>query len=270
MKPITWRPTAFFLALAFAAVLILTPLPALAESPEEKGLRIALEAKARDKGYGNYTADQTMILRNKRGQESKRTLKISVLENEADGDKSLIVFNHPRDVKGTAMLTHSHKIDDDDQWLFLPALKRVKRISSSNKAGSFMGSEFSYEDMTSQEIQKYTYRWLRDEPCGEMTCWVSERAPLDKKSGYTRQVSWVDQDEYRIWKVEYYDRKKLHLKTLTVPSHKQYLGKHWRADEMQMVNHLTGKSTRLIWQNYSFAADLDDSDFTKVSLKRAR
>jgi len=168
------------------------------------------------------------------------------------------------------MLTHSHKVEDDDQWLFLPALKRVKRISSSNKAGSFMGSEFAYEDMTSQEIEKYTYRWLRDEPCGEMTCWVSERAPLDKNSGYTRQVSWVDQDEYRIWKVEYYDRKKSHLKTLTVPSHQQYLGKHWRADEMLMVNHLTGKSTRLIWQNYSFGADLDESDFTKVSLKRAR
>ena len=126
------------------------------------------------------------------------------------------------------------------------------------------------EDMTSQEIEKYTYRWLRDEPCGELTCWVSERSPLDKKSGYTRQVSWVDQEEHRIWKVEYYDRKNSHLKTLTVPSHQQYLGKHWRADEMVMVNHLTGKSTRLIWQNYAFGADLDDSDFTKVSLKRAR
>ena len=63
------------------------------------------------------------------------------------------------------MLTHSHKVEDDDQWLYLPALKRVKRISSSNKAGSFMGSEFAYEDMTSQEIEKYSYRWLRDEPC---------------------------------------------------------------------------------------------------------
>ena len=270
MKPMTRRPGALFLAGAFSAVLALNSLSAGAESPEEKGLRIALEAEARDKGYGNYTADQTMILRNKRGQESERNLRISVLENEADGDKSLIVFNRPRDVKGTAMLTHSHKFEDDDQWLFLPALKRVKRISSSNKAGSFMGSEFAFEDMTSQAIEKYTYRWLRDEPCGEMTCWVSERMPLDKNSGYTRQVSWVDQDEYRIWKVEYYDRKKSHLKTLTVPSHQQYLGKHWRADEMQMVNHLTGKSTRLIWQNYSFAADLDDSDFTKVSLKRAR
>ena len=270
MKFLSPRPAAFLSALTMAAVLTFGVLPVMAETPEEKGLRIAREAEARDKGFGNYTADQTMVLRNKHGQESERHLRISVLENEADGDKSLIVFNRPRDVKGTAMLTHSHKVGDDDQWLYLPALKRVKRISSSNKAGSFMGSEFAYEDMTSQEIEKYSYRWLRDEPCGEMTCWVSERSPVDKKSGYTRQVSWVDQEEYRVWKVEYYDRKKLHLKTLTVPSHQQYLGKYWRADEMVMVNHLTGKSTRLIWQNYKFGADLDDSDFTKVSLKRAR
>ena len=270
MKRLSRHAATFLPALAIAAVIAFMSAPAPAETPEEKGLRIAREGEARDKGFGNYTADKTMILRNKRGQESERNLRISVLEDEADGDRSLIVFNRPRDVKGTAMLTHSHKVEDDDQWLYLPALKRVKRISSSNKAGSFMGSEFAYEDMTSQEIEKYTYRWLRDEPCGELTCWVSERAPIDKKSGYTRQVSWVDQQEYRIWKVEYYDRKNLHLKTLTVPSHQQYLGRHWRADEMLMINHLTGKSTRLIWQNYSFGADLDASDFTKVSLKRAR
>ena len=273
MNMFSLKSAALISALTLSAIVLLSGGPLAAETAEEKGLRIALEGEGRDKGFGNYTADQTMTLRNKRGQESERNLKFSVLENEADGDKSLIVFNRPRDVKGTAMLTHSHKVEDDDQWLFLPALKRVKRISSSNKASSFMGSEFAYEDMTSQEIKKYTYRWLRDEPCGEseeFTCWVSERSPIDKKSGYTRQVSWVDQEEYRVWKVEYYDRKDSHLKTLTVPSYQQYLGKHWRADEMMMVNHLTGKSTRLVWQNYAFGADLDDSDFTKVSLKRAR
>jgi hypothetical protein len=266
----TKKPAAFVSALVLGVILALSSVPARAESAEEKGLRIALEGEARDQGFGNYTADQTMTLRNKRGQESERHLKISVLENEADGDMSLIVFKRPRDVKGTAMLTHSHKTGDDDQWLFLPALKRVKRISSSNKAGSFMGSEFAYEDMTRQEVEKYTYRWLRDEPCGELTCWVTERMPVDRNSGYTRQVSWVDQAEYRVWKVAYYDRKNAHLKTLTVPSYQQYLGKHWRADEMRMVNHLTGKSTRLVWQNYNFGGDLDARDFTKVSLKRAR
>ncbi len=75
-----------------------------------------------------------------------------------DGDKSLFVFDEPRDVQGTAFLIHAHREDADDQWLYLPALKRVKRISSANRSGSFMGSEFAYEDMTAQEVEKFTYR----------------------------------------------------------------------------------------------------------------
>lgn len=240
-----------------------------AESAEEKGLAVATEAERRDEGYGNYTADQSMVLRNRHGQESTRELSIRVLEVPEDGDKSLVVFNRPRDVKGTALLTHSHKVADDDQWLYLPALKRVKRISSSNKSGSFMGSEFAYEDMTSQEVEKYTYKFLRDEPCGELTCFVLERYPVAKDSGYVRQVAWIDQEEYRVWRVDYYDRKDTLLKTLTVSGYQQYLDRFWRAGEMFMENHQTGKSTLLTWKNYDFGADLDESDFTQVSLKRA-
>ena len=122
--------------------------------------------------FGNFTARQVMVLRNKQGQESRRQLHIKVLEVADDGDKSLTVFDEPRDVKGTALLTHAHKQEADDQWLYLPALKRVKRISSSNKSGSFMGSEFAYEDMSAQEVEKFTYRYLRDEPCGDLTSMV--------------------------------------------------------------------------------------------------
>lgn len=242
----------------------------LAETSQEKGLAIAIEADKRDTGYGNFTARQSMTLTNKQGQTSERSMEIKVLENTEDGDLSLIVFDRPRDVKGTALLTHSHKTADDDQWLYLPALKRVKRISSSNKAGSFMGSEFAYEDLTSQEVEKYTYNLLREEPCGELTCYVSERFPVDKSSGYTRQVSWVDKEELRVWKVDYYDRKNALLKSLTIKDYTQHLGQFWRAGEMFMQNHLTGKSTLLKWSDYAFQTDLDESDFTQVSLKRAR
>ena len=76
------------------------------------------------------------------------------------------MFDEPRDVKGTALLIHAHRESADDQWLYLPALKRVKRISSSNQSGSFMGSEFAYEDMSSPEVEKFTYMYLRDEPVG--------------------------------------------------------------------------------------------------------
>jgi hypothetical protein len=242
-----------------------------AETPEERGLAIAQEADQRDIGFGNFTADQLMVLRNKQGQESERNMQIKVLEgSEGEGDKSLIVFDRPRDVKGTALLTHSHKVGDDDQWLYLPALKRVKRISSSNKAGSFMGSEFAYEDLTSQEVEKYTYNYLGEEPCGALTCYMLERFPVDKESGYTRQVSWIDTEEYRIWRVENYDRKGTMFKTLTMEGYERYLDRYWRAGKMFMVNHLTGKSTALTWENYEFRTTLDENDFTKVSLKRSR
>lgn len=240
-------------------------------TPEEIGLKIATEAKARDDGFGNFTASQTMVLRNKQGQESRRQLRVKVLEVADDGDKSLMVFAEPRDVKGTALLTHAHKQEADDQWLYLPALKRVKRISSSNKSGSFMGSEFSYEDLSPPEVEKFTYRYLRDDPCGDLTCTVCERFPVDKKaSGYSRQMVWQDKDELRTWKVEYYDRKDAHLKTLTIGKYQQYLDKYWRAGELNMVNHLTGKSTVLTWSDYQFRTKLKERDFSKTGLKRAR
>jgi outer membrane lipoprotein-sorting protein len=243
----------------------------MAESPEEKGLAIAQEADRRDTGFGDITANMRMILKNKHGQKSERKIRTRTLEVNDDGDKGLSIFDTPKDVKGTAFLNFTHKVGDDDQWLYLPALKRVKRISSRNKSGSFMGSEFAYEDISSQEVEKYTYKWIRDEVYDGNECFVIERYPIDKKnSGYTRQVVWIDTSEYREWKVEYYDRKKSLLKTLANKRYKKYLDKYWRPDEMNMVNHQTGKSTKLVMSSYKFQTGLTDKDFNKNSLKRAR
>jgi len=93
-----------------------------------------------------------MTLRNRAGKESLRNVRIKNLEVDGDGDKSLSIFDEPADVKGTTSLTWSHSDKPDDQWLYLPALKRVKRISSKNKSGPFMGSEFAFEDIGSQEV----------------------------------------------------------------------------------------------------------------------
>lgn len=245
------------------------PRAAAAETPEVKGLAIAREADRRDSGFGDCTANMRMVLKNKHGQESVRLIRIRILEGEDDGDKSLSIFDNPKDVKGTAFLTHAHKTGDDDQWLYLPALKRVKRITSRNKSGSFMGSEFSYEDIASQEVEKYTYRWLRDETYDGRKCYVSERYPVDQKySGYSRQVTWMDKQEYRPLRVQYYDRKNALLKTLTITGYRQYLGRFWRAGEMHMVNHQNGKSTILSWSDYQFRVGLTENDFNQNSLKR--
>jgi len=243
----------------------------LAETPEEKGFEIALEADRRDAGFKDYTVNMTMELRNRHGQKSIREIRSKTLEVSGDGDKSLSIFDNPRDVKGTAFLTYTHKSGDDDQWLYLPALKRVKRISSRNKSGSFMGSEFSYEDIASQEVEKYTYKWIRDEVLEGRDCFVVELYPVDRKnSGYSRQATWIDKEEYRVWKVEYYDRKESLLKTLTVDGYNKYRDRFWRAGSMHMVNHQKGKSTLLKFVDYRFATGLRDEDFSKNSLKRAR
>ena len=211
-----------------------------------------------------------MTLRNKHGQESVRKIRTKTLEVEADGDKSLIIFDTPGDVKGTAFLTFSHKQGNDDQWLYLPALKRVKRISANNKSGPFMGSEFAYEDISSQEVEEYTYRFLREEELDGQAAFVVERFPLDPRSGYTRQVVWIDQAEYRTLKIDYYDRKDAALKTLTFHDYRQYLDRHWRPERMEMVNHQTGKSTELQWTDYKFRNGYGERDFDRASLARAR
>ena len=264
-------PAVIKLFLLILFLMLLQPAPGRPESPEEKGLAIALEADRRDAGFQDSTASMRMILRNRYGQESIRELRYRTLEVENDGDKSLMIFDSPKDVKGTALLNYSHKVGDDDQWLYLPALKRVKRISSSNKSGSFMGSEFSYEDIASREVEKYTYKWLRDEPCDALACHVVERYPVDlDNSGYSRQLVQLDQDEYRTWKVEYYDRKNALLKTLTFSGYQKYNDSFWRPDQMLMVNHQTGKNTELQFSNYRFGVGLKPDDFSQNSLKRAR
>lgn len=256
--------------LLFSICLLTAASTLYAETAEEKGLAIAKESKVRDLGWADMKADMKMILRNKQGQESLREIRIKSLELENDGDKSLSIFDKPRDVKGTAFLSFSHPVGADDQWLYLPALKRVKRISSRNKSGPFMGSEFAYEDLTSFEVEKYTYKYLADEAINGHECFKVEQYPVDKNSGYTRRVVWIDKAEYRIQKVDFYDRKNSLLKTLTFDGYKQYLDKFWRADKYDMVNHQTGKSTVLEWANYRFATGLSDRDFNKNSLKRAR
>ena len=257
--------------IAMFVLALILPISVSAETPEEKGLAIVRDADNRDTGFQDFTANMLMTLRNRHGQESIRKIRIRTLEVTGDGDKSLTIFDNPRDVKGTAFLNYTHKSGDDDQWLYLPALKRVKRISSRNKSGSFMGSEFSYEDISSQELEKYTYKWIRDEEYEGQPCFVVEYYPVDKKnSGYSRQVAWIDKKEYRTFKTEYFDRKNSHLKTLTSSGYKKYLDQFWRASDMNMVNHQNGKSTKLVWSEYNFKSGLRKKDFDKNSLKRAK
>ena len=253
-------------------IAVILSSPALSQTAEEKGFEIAARSDRSDRGFSDSTVDLKMILRNSANKESSRTLEIKTLEipDENVGDKSLVVFDSPRDINGTALLSHAKILDPDDQWLYLPALKRVKRISSTNKSGPFVGSEFAFEDFTATELNKYSYKWLREEPCGEFTCDVVERYPRYENSGYTKQISWVDQSVYQVRRVDFYDRKDSLLKTLELLEYKEYEGGYWRSHRFAMKNHQTEKSTELIYSNYQFKTGLNENDFVKGVLKRAR
>ena len=148
--------------------------------------------------------------------------------------------------------------------------KRVKRVASRNKSGPFVGSEFSFKDLASQEVEKYKYRFVREEACEIGQCLVIERIRTDKYSGYGRHVTWIDTEHYRALRVDYYDRRESYLKTFTFAGYRHYADRFWRADSMQMVNHQTGKSTKLLWRNYRFGTGLRDADFNRNSLQRVR
>lgn len=257
--------------LAVLAAVLLLSRPGQAETSEEQGLAIALEADRRGSGFNDFTADMEMVLRDGKGKENHRIIKTSVVETAADGDKSLTVFESPGDVRGTALLTHTHKVGDDDQWLYLPALKRVKRISTQNRSGSFMGSEFAYEDLGSRELEKYDFRYLTDETVAGRICRVVQLIPKDlENSGYSRILSWLDRDEYRIRKEEYYDKRERLLKTLSLEDYRQYLGFLWRAHRLRMVNHQNGKETDLLLSDFKFRTGLTERDFHQSNLQHTR
>ena len=230
-------------------------------------LEVAQKSDAVMRGYKDAKAEMVMTLINANGQQRQRTMKSMVLEKKG-GDKSLMEFLTPADVKGTKFLSYEHADKDDDQWLYLPALKRVKRIASKNKSGSFMGSEFSYEDLTAFNIDKYGYSGdAKEVTVDGVKMYETTRVPKSRNSGYTKQVAWVRADNFLTQKVDYYDRKKELLKSATFSDYKKIDG-IWRIGKIEMVNHQNDKKTILVWKNETIKNGLSDKDFNKRVLKR--
>ena len=256
----------------FAISMITLTSSSFAQTPEEKGFEIAARSDRSDIGFESSEVDMKMILRNAGGDESVRTLRTMTLEkeNEQVGDKSFTIFDKPRDIKGTALLSYAKILEPDDQWLYLPALKRVKRISSANKSGPFVGSEFAFEDFTSSELNKYTYKYVKEDTLDGMKVDVIERFPRYENSGYQKQVSYIDQKDFQVRKIDFFDRKGDLLKTLLFKNYTKYNDKFFRAGKLEMTNHQNGKSTDLIYSDYRFNIGLKDKDFVKSRLKNVR
>lgn len=282
MKTATSNPWAKSLIALSALAVIASPALARQDTlpdwvdteAEQRGYEIAMRSDNSDNGFGDSRVTATMTLRNAAGQETSRELSFQTLEREDNsvGDKSIVVFHTPADVEGTALLSHARILEPDDQWLYLPALARVRRISSANKSGPFVGSEFAFEDFTSVELNKYEHSYVETAPleiAGEtLTVDVIERTPRYENSGYSRQITYIDQEIYQVRRIEFFDRRGSHLKTLDLTDYREYGDGIWRAHALTMTNHQTGKSTELVYGEYEFGVGLTDTDFVRGVLER--
>ncbi|MEO1658500.1 MAG: outer membrane lipoprotein-sorting protein [Pseudomonadota bacterium] len=265
--------------LSASALAMLVPSLALAQTdaelasddPKVRGYAIAERNDKTDAGFGASSVELTMTLTDPRGRETIRELQIDTLEKqgEGNGDWSLTRFFSPPDVEGTALLSQARILESDNQWLFLPALRRVKRISSSNKSGPFVGSEFAFEDLTSSELGKYEYIYLGTETLEDGT--VTDKIqcnPLYERSGYTKLHCYFDTETFQARRLEFFDRGGNLLKTLDLLEYRQYADGYYRSHRQVMQNHLTGKSTTLAFGDFDFDVELDRRDFEPSALER--
>jgi hypothetical protein len=254
---------------AWPALIIVALVPALALSAPDaaqKGLDIARAADRANDGFSAEKATVTMELINAHGDVTRRKLILESLEGKDDGDKSKVTFEWPADVKGTKLLTWTHRSRDDDQWLYLPAIKRVRRIGGSNKTGSFMGSEFAYEDLASTEVEKYTYKYVDEPRVGARDTYRLERVPVDRDSGYLREVVWLDKEFQNPLRVEYYDRRGALLKVASFAGYTRY-ARLWRASSVVMENVQTKKRSVLTFEKRQLRAALAPHDFDSARLE---
>jgi hypothetical protein len=233
-----------------------------------EGRRIAEKSDQVNRGYVDERVESTMYLINSNRDTVVRQIVTLNLERDNSEDYSIIQFLNPPDVKGTGLLTYQNPRGDDKQWLYLPELRRVKKLSSRNKSGSFMGSEFSYEDISANNLDKFKYKKVGEGDVNGIPCYIVEKYPTYKGSGYTRIKSWISKDNYLLQRAEYFDRKKSLLKVQTIEGWNHIQGKTWRSDRIIMENLQTKKKSILNFGQRKLDIGLKKSQFTQRALQR--
>jgi len=252
-------------AVFFFAVLTVT---VGAAAQDLTGRDIMLKSENREKA-DTSSFQMEMVLINTSG--SKRVREVSVYKKEYTGEtKSVMVFLKPADVTGVGYLSFVYDAEgkDDDRWLYMPALKKSRRISGSSGGDYFMGTDFTYDDMSGHKTDDYEHKLLGTENQDGKTCWKIESTPK-QKSSYSKFVSWVDQESLLQTKAEFYDKQGALLKVLTVSEIEKING-FWTAKKMEMVNMQKKHTTVLLTKKIEFNKDIPDSFFRVSSLESGK
>lgn len=260
------------------AAALLAPLcfPSFAQKPSstvETPEGVARQIEARDTGRDSRL-EMTMRLFDRQGRRRERALVIAALRGAGSrGDRVLVRFLSPGDIKGTAFLVWEHAPTEDERFLFLPALGRVRRIAGSEKQESFVGSDLSYEDIGGREIDDYRYAFVQratvwTAPDGRPhAAWELESTAVDKASAYPRTVSLVRKDNFVVVAATVYNRRNEPEKRYDVRRLEQIDG-IWTAMDVVMTNELQRTRTELVVAKAQYNIGLTDASFTRRALEQ--
>ena len=216
------------------------------------------------------TSELTFTLINKQGKKRVRTVK-SYQKDIGDDTKSVMCFLSPSDVKNTIFLQYDYDdpSKEDDKWLYLPALKKVRRIAGSSKNDYFMGSDFTYDDMGDRNVDEDEHKLLDDETLEGYDCWVKEATPKDKSYMYSKVNAWIRKDIHLAVKIDYYDRHGNLMKSMRLSDFRQTEG-FWKAFRLEMENFQQKHKTVIEYQKVKYNTGLDDSLFEVSAIEKGR
>jgi len=219
--------------------------------------------------------EATMVLTNDKGQQrERRNTSLVALQPNGVDSKFVVKFSTPADIRGTSFLQVEHSEGDDDLWIYLPALKKSRRLVASNKKDSFVGSDFSYGDISLPKVSKYKHALQRTDSIDGVECYVVESLPGDEavktNSGYSKKLTWVRTDNFVETKVEYYDLAGRLMKTQRVQKPQPVDAKNGRFFPMyrEMTNHQTGHRTTLTVLKLDTNVPTPDDLFTTRYIER--
>lgn len=234
------------------------------------GLQIVEKAKQNGKGFEDMTHTVKMILIDDKGDTNEREMLVKAMTDDKGNAYSMSIFTAPRRENGISLLTVAEKKGGDKQYLYLPSTRRVKRITSSNKGSSFRGSEFTFEDLSDQNVEDYRFELVKEAPCADQTCFVVDRFPKSEESGYSKTEMWIDNVYFRPIKANFFDRDGKLLKTMSTENYRLFNDKFWNPEIVTMSNHQTGNSTKMVSVELRMNSGLKTSEFTELAMRNWR
>lgn len=260
-----------FAAAALIPALILAPSGPAAAKDDARALMERVDTKNRAK---DERALVSVAVVSARGERRNRELETLFKAGEGRADKLLVRFLAPADVKGTGLLTLEQDEGDDEQHLYLPELRKTRRIAGATRAQSFAGTDFTHGDLRTEDLKKHRYTMAGEATEAGRACHVVEAVPKDREAGdetgYSKRLLYVDKDEDRlvVLRVDYYDTGGKLLKVQT-NTKMEKVGGYWRPGETVMENKQTGSRTTLAYdRGREIDQGIADGKFTKRELER--